>query len=54
MDIFDYAIQMEKDGEKYYREIAGKTNNKGLATIMNMLADEEVRHIQIIENRVCF
>ena len=49
MDIFDYAIQMEKDGEKYYREIAGKTNNKGLATIMNMLADEEVRHSQIIE-----
>jgi rubrerythrin len=49
MDIFDFAIQMEKDGEKYYREIAGKTNNKGLATIMNMLADEEVRHIRIID-----
>ena len=25
MDIFDYALQMEKDGESFYREIAQKT-----------------------------
>jgi rubrerythrin len=49
MDIFDFAIQMEKDGEAYYREIAKKTGDKGVSTIMNILADEEVRHYQIFQ-----
>ena len=50
MDIFDYALQMEKDGEQFYREIAEKTGNKGLQTILTMLADEEVKHYQAIES----
>ena len=50
MDIFDYALQMEKDGEQFYREIAKKTGNKGLQTILTMLADEEVKHYQTIES----
>ncbi len=50
MDIFDYALKMEKDGESFYREIASKTNNKGLQTILTMLADEEVKHYRAIEN----
>jgi len=49
MDIFDYALQMEKDGESFYREIAQKTSNEGLQTILTMLADEEVKHYQVIE-----
>ena len=50
MDIFEYALKMEKDGEGFYREIAAKTNNKGLQTILNMLADEEVKHYHAIES----
>ncbi|MFH1613968.1 MAG: ferritin family protein [Planctomycetota bacterium] len=46
VDIFDYALQMEKDGESFYREIAQKTSNKGLQAILTMLADEEVKHDQ--------
>ncbi len=49
MNIFDYAMQMERDGEKYYREIAGKSSDKGLAAVMNLLADEEVKHYEILE-----
>jgi rubrerythrin len=49
MDIFDYALQMEKDGEQFYREIAKKTGYKGLQTILTMLANEEVKHYQAIE-----
>lgn len=49
MDIFDYALQMEKDGESFYREIAQKTSNEGLQKILTMLADEEVKHYQVIE-----
>ena len=50
MDIFDYALQMEKDGETFYRDITKKTGNKGLQTILTMLADEEVKHYQAIES----
>ncbi|HMA62819.1 MAG TPA: ferritin family protein [bacterium] len=49
MNIFDYAIQMEQDGEKYYRELAEKTSDKGLKNIFNMLADDEVKHREILQ-----
>jgi rubrerythrin len=49
MDIFEYAMQMEKDGEAYYRQLAQQTTNKGLKTILTMLADEEVKHYNTIE-----
>ena len=50
MDIFEYALQMEKDGESFYREIAKKTGNEGLQTILTMLADEEVKHYKALES----
>ena len=49
MDIYDFAMRMEKDGEDYYREMARQTGNKGLITILTMLADEEVRHYKIVQ-----
>lgn len=47
MDIYEYAMQMEKDGEQYYREIAGKMDNKGIKNILTMLADEDLKHYNI-------
>ncbi|SHO52715.1 ferritin-like domain-containing protein [Desulfopila aestuarii] len=44
MNVFEFAMQMEKDGEKFYREIAEKTKDAGLKKIFNTLADEEVIH----------
>lgn len=49
MNIFDYALKMEKDGESFYRQFAEKTSSKGLETIFTMLANEEVKHCQAIE-----
>ena len=49
MNLFEYAMQMEKDGEEYYRTLARQTDNKGLETILTMLADEEVKHHNAIE-----
>jgi len=49
MNIFEYAMQMEKDGENYYRQLALQTANKGLKTILTMLADEEVKHYNAVE-----
>jgi len=50
MDIYEYAMQLEKDGEDLYREVAAKTVNKGLKTILTMLADAEVRHYKLFQN----
>jgi len=49
MDIFQYAMQMEKDGEGYYRQLADQTGNTGVKTILKMLADEEAKHYNTIE-----
>ena len=49
MDIFTFAMQMEKDGEQYYSELSVKTDNKGIKTILTLLADAEVKHYQILE-----
>jgi rubrerythrin len=48
-DIFEYAMQMEKDGEDYYRQLAQKAGNNGMKTILTMLADEEVKHYNALE-----
>jgi len=47
MDMFDFAMRMEKEGEAYYRELAQKCGDKGLAKILTMLADEEIKHYDI-------
>jgi rubrerythrin len=47
MDIYEYAMQMEKDGETYYRELVEKVVNKGLKKIFTMLADAEVIHYNL-------
>ena len=48
MNIYDYALQMEKESENYYRQLAQRTDNKGLKTIFNMLGDEEAKHYTVI------
>jgi rubrerythrin len=49
MDIYTFAMQMEKDGETYYRELGKKSQHAGLKKIFTMLADEEVKHFEIIK-----
>ena len=49
MDIFEFAMQMEKDGEAYYRELSTKTPNRGIKKILITLADAEVIHYNIFQ-----
>ena len=49
MDIYEFAMQMETDGENYYRELMATCKTAGLKRIFAMLADEEVKHYKIIE-----
>lgn len=50
MDIYEYGMQMEQESEKYYRDLAARCQDTGLNTILNMLADEEVRHYKILQS----
>ncbi len=47
-NIFQFAIDTEREAEKYYRDLAGKTNHTGMKNILVRLAEEEVRHAKII------
>ncbi len=49
MDVYDYAMQLERDGEQYYREAAAASANKGLKKVFTMLADAEVVHFNIFK-----
>ena len=49
MDIFQFAMDKERYSEHFYRELAGKTDSPGLQSILNMLADEEVKHYRVVE-----
>ena len=49
MDIYEFAMQMEKDGENYYRKLIKGCKDPGLKKIFAMLADEEVKHYTFIE-----
>jgi len=46
MDVFEFAMKMEKDGEGYYRELAKKSSTPGLSNIFTMLAKAEVVHYE--------
>ncbi len=47
MNIIDYALQTEKDGEAYYRELAAKADDFGVKNVFELLADAEAEHYQI-------
>ncbi|MGL1933415.1 MAG: ferritin family protein [Fibrobacterales bacterium] len=49
MDIFEFALKMEKDGELFYRDLAEKSTTPGFKKIFTMLADEEIEHYRIIK-----
>jgi rubrerythrin len=49
MNIFDFAINMEKEGEEYYRQLADQASEEGLKRILNRMADDEVKHYLTFE-----
>lgn len=50
MNVYEYAMKVEKEGEAYYREMATAATNAGLKRIFTMLADEEVKHYNVFKN----
>jgi rubrerythrin len=48
MNIFEFAMQMELDGKQFYLDLIDKTNDPGLRQILNLMAEDEVKHYDII------
>ncbi len=48
MDIFSFAMQMEKESENFYKSLAAKTKNAGFKSIFRMLAREETKHYKVV------
>lgn len=48
MDILQFAIQMEKDGEQYYQQQAAKNEGNALQTIFLSLAKDEAKHAKLL------
>jgi rubrerythrin len=48
MDALEFAVKMELDGEKYYREQAAVHQGNGLNTVFLMLAQDEKNHARIL------
>jgi len=49
MDVLEFAMQMEQDGEKFYRSLALKSDNPGFRNIFTMMAEDEVKHYHIFQ-----
>lgn len=47
MNVFEFAMKMEKDGQEYYESCAAKTSNSALKRIWKQLAEDEVKHYEI-------
>ena len=48
MNIFDFAILMENDIERFYKEQAERNKDNSLSTVFLMLAKEEENHANIL------
>ena len=43
-EIYDLAIRIEKNGERFYREARERVSNEDLRSMLTRLADDEVKH----------
>jgi len=52
MSVLEFAINMEHDGEKYYREQAKLFTQNNLDTVCLMLAEDEKTHAQLLSQKL--
>ncbi len=52
MDIFEFAVNFEKENRDYYLERSKNTDNKFLKSLFKDLADEEKKHEEIIKELI--
>jgi rubrerythrin len=48
-DVYEIAVQIERNGEKLYRHAVGVTDDPKMKELFTLLADEEVKHMKLFE-----
>jgi len=48
IEILKSAILLEKRGQAFYSKIAGQTSGKAVKTFFELMADEEVKHVDVL------
>jgi len=48
VDIYKFAMQMELDGRHFYQDLAKKTKNAGIKSVLTMMAESEAKHYNVI------
>lgn len=51
MNVYDYAIKMENDGEQYYRDQAARNEGKAINRVFLLLANAEQKHAELLRDR---
>ena len=51
MNVLEFAINMEFDGEKYYNDQAKNTKDTALKTVFLMLAKDEKCHAEVLQKK---
>jgi len=51
-ELYQLAIRIEENGEKFYRKMAEKLENANMKKVFTYLADEEVKHKKTFEDMV--
>jgi len=51
MDILDFAINMEIEGNKYYSKHAQKNKDNSLFVVFNLLAEDELKHAELLKSK---
>lgn len=50
MNIYDMAMNMELEGEEYYKKQMDKAEHEGIKNVFKMMAEDERKHYEIIKN----
>jgi len=49
MNAYQYAMRMESEAERFYRDLADGISDTTIKNVFNMLADEEMKHFKVFE-----
>ena len=49
MNAYQYAMRIENEAERFYRDLAEGISDNTIKNLFNMLADEEVKHFKVFE-----
>lgn len=52
MEVLRTAIEMEREGERFYLDQEAKNENFGIKAVCRLLAKEEAKHREIIESKM--